>query len=75
MVMVLNLLEFEKHLDNALRHKVWVLGGAVRSQESDSILKGPLNVRTIYGSSILWFPGADVPQEIHKAGLEHPSKS
>jgi len=50
----LKLAQFNKHLDNALRERVWILGGAVRSQGLDStILPGPFQLRIIYGSVIL----------------------
>jgi len=49
----LSLSEFRRHLDNALRHRVWFLGGPVRSQEMDSmILMGPFQLR-IYDSITL----------------------
>ena len=43
--------EFYECLDSALRHRVWILGGAAYSQELDSvILMGTLHLR-----DILWF--------------------
>ena len=46
-----SLTEFKKHLDNALRHRVWFLGGPVWSQELDSmILVGPFQLRIFCGS-------------------------
>ena len=34
------LLEFREYLGNALRHRVWVLGGPVWSQWLDSVIRG-----------------------------------
>ena len=40
--------EFYECLDSALRHRVWILGGAAYSQELDSvILMGTLHLRDI----------------------------
>jgi len=48
------LLEFEECLDTALSHRVWILGGAVWSQELESVtLVGPLQLRIFYNSTIL----------------------
>ena len=38
--------EFKEHLDNALRHRVWILGGPLQSQELGlMILVGPCQLR------------------------------
>jgi len=45
------LMEFKKHLNNALRHRVWTLGGPVWSQELDwMILMGPFQLGIFYDS-------------------------
>ena len=46
--------EFKEHLDSALRHRVWVLGGAVWSQGLDVVIPVglfPLNI--LHDSMIL----------------------
>jgi len=51
----LRLLEFKKCLDSVLRHRIWILRGAVWSQELDSvILVCPSQLRIFYVSVILW---------------------
>ena len=48
------MLEFQERLDTALRHRVWILGGAVWSQELDSvILTSPFQLWMFYDSVIL----------------------
>ena len=53
-----NLLEFKKHLDNALRHRFCILGGPVWNQELDSAISMcPIQLRifcnSLYSSSYL----------------------
>lgn len=48
-VMTLNLLEFKKHLENALRHRVRFLGAPVWSQELESMILMGLFQRDILG--------------------------
>ena len=44
---------FKEHLDNALRHRVWFLGGLVWKQGLDAmILVGPFQVGIFYASVI-----------------------
>ena len=46
-------LEFEEHFDNALRHRVWILGGPVWSQGLDMVVPvSPFQLRMFYGSVI-----------------------
>jgi len=47
------LLELKKHLDNALRHRVWILGGPVPSQGLDSILLSHFQLSIFYSSVTL----------------------
>ena len=48
------MLEFKECLDTAVRHRVWILGGAVWSQELDSvILTSPFQLWIFYDSVIL----------------------
>jgi len=50
------LLELEKHLNISLRHRVWILGGAVGSWELDlTILVGPLQLRIFYECLLTFF--------------------
>ena len=50
-VTALSLMEFKKHWDNTLRHRVWFLGGPEQSQELDSmILVGAFQLRIVYES-------------------------
>ena len=47
--------EFKERSDNALRHRVWILGGVVCSQELDSILVGPFQPGIFCDSIKLFF--------------------
>ena len=47
------LTEFRESLDTALRHRVWILGGPVWSQELDSILMGPFQLRVFCHSMVV----------------------
>lgn len=38
MLLTPTLLELREHLDTALKHRVWVLGGAVWSQDLNSVV-------------------------------------
>ena len=45
------LTEFKEHLNNALTHRVWILGGPLQSQELDLvILVGPFQMRKSHDS-------------------------
>ena len=50
--------EFKECLDSALRCRVWILGGAVRGQEVDSVfLMRPFQLGIFYDSSMqIWHP-------------------
>ena len=44
----------QEFMDNTMRHRVWILGGPVWSQELESVvLVGPFQLRIFYGSMIL----------------------
>jgi len=45
--------EFKECLDSVLRHKVWSLGGPVRSQELDSMISSRCG--SLHTQDILWF--------------------
>lgn len=49
------LTEFWEHLDNALRHKVWLLCGLLWSQELDLILVSLVKLGIFCDSVVLWF--------------------
>ena len=45
--------EFKEHLDTALRHRVWIWGGAVQSQELNSVILGCLFQVKIFHDSVM----------------------
>jgi len=48
--------EFKEHLDSTLRHRVWILGGPMWSQELNSaMLVDPFQLRIFYDSQLRWF--------------------
>jgi len=45
--------EFKEHLDSTLRHRVWILGGPMWSQELNSaMLVDPFQLRIFYDSQL-----------------------
>lgn len=50
LLLSLKLMGFKEHLDTAFRHRVWFLGGAMRSPGLDSVIfVGPFQFRIFYG--------------------------
>jgi len=54
------LMEFKKHLDNAVSHRIWILDGSMWSQDLDlMILLDPFLIMTFYDSIISLFKNAE----------------
>lgn len=54
-----------EHLDNTLKHWVWIWGEAARGQELALVLMGPFQLRIFCSSVIISLTGGGITEDLH----------